>query len=102
MYAGAFSGFAVAFATGSCSSGCSRRSWSGWSRVRLMGFLTVTLGANQHVSGLGLTIVLIGLAEFVNRLLFTGIGAAAHRADAAAGTRSASSAQSGRCSASTG
>ena len=37
-----------------------------------MGFLTVTLGANQHVCGLGLTIVLIGLAEFGNRLLLTG------------------------------
>ena len=37
-----------------------------------MGLLTVTLGANQHVSGLGLTIVLIGVSEFANRLLFSG------------------------------
>ena len=46
----------------------------------VMGLLTVTLGANQHVSGLGLTIALIGLSEFANRLLFTGSGSAlAHR-----------------------
>jgi simple sugar transport system permease protein len=37
-----------------------------------MAFLTVTLGANQHVSGLGLTIVLIGISEFANRLIFSG------------------------------
>ena len=38
----------------------------------LMGLLTVTFGANQHVSGLGLTIVLIGISEFANRLMFSG------------------------------
>ena len=38
----------------------------------VMGFLTVTLGANQHVSGLGLTIALVGLSELGNRLLLTG------------------------------
>jgi simple sugar transport system permease protein len=37
-----------------------------------MGLLTVTLGANQHVSGLGLTIALVGLSEFVNRLMLSG------------------------------
>ena len=37
-----------------------------------MALLTVTLGANQHVSGIGLTITLIGLSEFTNRLLFQG------------------------------
>ena len=35
----------------------------------MMALLTVTFGANQHVSGLGLTIVLIGLSEFANRLM---------------------------------
>ena len=44
-----------------------------------MGFLTVTLGANQHVSGLGLTIALIGLSEFANRLLLTGAESAPDR-----------------------
>jgi len=38
----------------------------------IMALLTVFLGANQHVSGLGLTIVLIGVSEFANRLIFTG------------------------------
>ena len=61
-----------------------------------MGFLTVTLGANQHVSGLGLTIVLIGLSEFANRLMLHGLDARAHRADAAAGTRWQASASSAR------
>jgi simple sugar transport system permease protein len=34
--------------------------------------MTVTFGANQHVSGIGLTIGLIGLSEFANRLIFAG------------------------------
>jgi general nucleoside transport system permease protein len=37
-----------------------------------MGLLTVTFGANQHVSGLGTTLFLIGVADFVNRLQFRG------------------------------
>ena len=50
-----------------------------------MGVLTVTLGANQHVSGLGLTIALVGLSEFANRLMLSGSQAPAHRADGALG-----------------
>jgi len=38
----------------------------------IMALLTVTLGANQHVSGIGLTIGLIGASEFTNRLIFQG------------------------------
>ena len=37
-----------------------------------MALMTVTFGANQHVSGIGLTIGLIGLSEFTNRLIFAG------------------------------
>ena len=73
MYAGAFFGFAVAYLSGRPARWASR--WpSSWASLAgaVMGVLTVTLGANQHVSGLGLTIVLIGLSEFGNRLLFTG------------------------------
>ena len=62
----------------------------------VMGLLTVTIGANQHVSGLGLTIVLVGLSEFGNRLLLTGSTRAAHRALRAAGTRCPDWARSGR------
>ena len=35
-----------------------------------MGLLTVSLGVNQHVAGIGTTLLLIGLSEFVNRLRF--------------------------------
>ena len=72
MYAGAFAGFAVAFATGDPLLGLGAAILVGLAAGAVMAFLTVTLGANQHVSGLGLTIVLIGLAELGNRLLLTG------------------------------
>jgi general nucleoside transport system permease protein len=72
MYVGAFAGFTVAYHTGDPWLGLLGAIAVGLVAGALMAFLTVTLGANQHVSGLGLTIVLIGLAEFANRLLFTG------------------------------
>jgi len=72
MYAGAFFGFATAFYTGDPWLGLLGAIVVGIIAGALMGLLTVTLGANQHVSGLGLTIVLIGISEFANRLLFTG------------------------------
>jgi simple sugar transport system permease protein len=72
MYAGAFFGFAVAFQTGNPLLGLLAAIVVGILAGAIMGVLTVTLGANQHVSGLGLTIGLIGLSEFVNRLLFSG------------------------------
>lgn len=72
MYAGAFFGFAVALATGSPLAGLGAALVVGILAGGLMGLLTVTLGANQHVSGIGLTIGLVGLSEFANRLLFAG------------------------------
>ena len=72
MYAGAFFGFAVAFQTGDPLIGLAGAIITGIIAGALMGLLTVTFGANQHVSGLGLTIVLIGLSEFANRLIFSG------------------------------
>ena len=72
MYAGAFSGFAVAYTTGSLLLGLLAAIVVGLLAGGLMAFLTVTLGANQHVSGIGLTILLIGLSEFFNRLMFGG------------------------------
>ena len=72
MYAGAFFGFAVAYQTGNPLLGLLAAILAGILAGAIMGLLTVTLGANQHVSGLGLTIGLIGLSEFVNRVLFTG------------------------------
>jgi ABC-type uncharacterized transport system permease subunit len=72
MYAGAFFGFAVAYQTGNPWLGLLGAIVMGIIAGGLMGLLTVTFGANQHVSGLGLTIVLIGVSEFANRLLFSG------------------------------
>ena len=73
MYAGAFAGFAAAWATGSPLMGLAGRDRRRASLAGARhGLMTVTLGANQHVSGIGLTIGLIGLSEFVNRLLFPG------------------------------
>src|SRR4029453_4315146 len=64
MYAGAFSGFAVAYTTGSLLLGLVAAIVVGLVAGSLMAFLTVTLGANQHVSGIGLTILLLGLSGF--------------------------------------
>jgi general nucleoside transport system permease protein len=72
MYAGAFFGFATAYHTGDPWLGLLGAIIVGLLAGALMALLTVTMGANQHVSGLGLTIVLIGLSEFANRLMFSG------------------------------
>ena len=37
-----------------------------------MGLLTVTLGSNQHVAGLGITLVLIAACEFTFRVGYGG------------------------------
>ncbi|HEX2194932.1 MAG TPA: ABC transporter permease [Candidatus Limnocylindria bacterium] len=72
MYAGAFAGFVTAWATGSPIAGLLAAIGVGLGAGAMMGLLTVTFGANQHVSGIGLTIGLIGLSEFTNRLIFQG------------------------------
>lgn len=72
MYAGAFAGFAAAATTGSPLLGLAAAIVVGVLSGAIMSFLTVTLGANQHVSGIGLTIMLIGTSEFANRLMFQG------------------------------
>ena len=72
MYAGAFAGFAAAWATGSPLLGLLAAIMVGIMAGAVMALVTVTFGANQHVSGIGLTIGLIGLSEFANRLIFQG------------------------------
>jgi ABC-type uncharacterized transport system permease subunit len=72
MYAGAFFGFTAAYQTGNALLGLAVAVAVGIIAGAIMGLLTVTLGANQHVSGLGLTIGLIGISEFANRLIFSG------------------------------
>jgi simple sugar transport system permease protein len=75
MYAGAFAGFAVAWQTGEPLLGLGAAIVVGILAGAIMGLMTVTLGANQHVSGLGLTIGLVGVSEFANRLLLSGSSA---------------------------
>lgn len=72
MYAGAFFGFVAAQDSGSLAIGMLAAIGVGLGAGALMGLLTVTFGANQHVSGLGTTLFLIGAADFVNRLQFRG------------------------------
>lgn len=76
MFLGAFVGFAVA-ATAD-EAGLAGYLWlglgaamaSGLLMSLLMGWLSVTLGVNQHVAGLGITLLCTGLALFGNRLVF--------------------------------
>lgn len=76
MFLGAFVGFAVAAQTE--AAGMSSYLWLGLGGAviagavmgLLMGFFSVTLGVNQHVSGLGITLLSIGLSLFGFRLVF--------------------------------
>ena len=76
MFLGAFAGFAVA--AQSSAAGFGGYLWLGLLAAviagvimgLLMGFFSVTLGVNQHVSGLGITLLSIGLSLFGFRLVF--------------------------------
>jgi simple sugar transport system permease protein len=76
MFLGAFVGFAVASRAG--EAGLGSYLWLGLAGAMvagvlmglLMGFFSVTLGVNQHVSGLGITLLSIGLSLFGFRLVF--------------------------------
>ncbi len=77
MFLGAFVGFAVAFKaneTGFTSGylwvGLLGAMGVGVLMSLLMGFFSVTLGVNQHVSGLGITLLSIGLSLFSFRMVF--------------------------------
>jgi len=70
MFLGAFVGFTVAQATGSLWLGFLAAVLAGALAGLLMGLLTVSLGLNQHVSGLGLTLFLTALSLFAFRLIF--------------------------------
>jgi general nucleoside transport system permease protein len=72
LYAGAFFGFAAAFWTGSLLVGLVAAVVVGLLAGALMGLLTVTFGTNQHVAGIGVTLLLVGVSEFTNRLAFAG------------------------------
>jgi ABC-type uncharacterized transport system permease subunit len=81
MLFGAFVGFFVADATGSLWIGLLMAIVFGVISGLLMGLLTVTLGVNQHVSGLSVTLLLTGLSLFAFRLNFGGSGGVPPRID---------------------
>ena len=71
MYAGAFVGFLTAAYSGSALLGLGAAVIAGMLAGLLMALLTVTLGVNQHVAGIGTTLLLIAASDFTNRLLFS-------------------------------
>jgi len=71
MYAGAFVGFLTAASSGSAIWGVVAAVVAGVLAGALMGLLTVTLGVNQHVAGIGTTLLLVAASDFTNRLLFS-------------------------------
>jgi len=70
MFAGAFFGFLTAFHTGSLWLGLAAALGVGILSAAVLGFLVVTLGTSQHVAGIGMTLLLISVSEFTNRLVF--------------------------------
>lgn len=72
MFIGAFVGFYVADQSGSLWLGLLVAILTGIVFGLLHGLLTVTLGVNQHVSGLGITMLCTGLALFAFRLNYGG------------------------------
>ncbi|MEW6717266.1 MAG: ABC transporter permease [Chloroflexota bacterium] len=72
MFFGAFMGFFIADVTGSLWIGLLAAVLSGILAGLLMAFLSVTLGVNQHVSGLGITLLTSGLSLFAFRLNYGG------------------------------
>ncbi|RME82854.1 MAG: ABC transporter permease [Caldilineae bacterium] len=72
MFLGAFAGFYVADLSGSLWIGLAAAIAIGTVLGLLMAFLSVTLGVNQHVAGLGITLLAGGLALFAFRLNYGG------------------------------
>ena len=70
MLIGAFAGFAAAALSGSLWVGLLVAILAGMLCGLLMALLTVTFGLNQHVCGLGVTLLTTGLALFAYRLIY--------------------------------
>lgn len=76
MFLGAFVGFAaakqfeMAGVGGSLWLGVLSAAMAGMVAAALMGFFAVTLGVNQHVAGLGITLLCTSLSLFAFRLIF--------------------------------
>lgn len=71
MYAGAFVGFLAADHSGSPWVGLGVAVVAGALAGALMGLLTVTVGVNQHVAGIGITLGLVAACDYTNRVLFS-------------------------------
>lgn len=72
MLLSAFTGFVTVQITGSLWIGLGAAVLTGMLLCALMGVLTVTLGLNQHVSGLGITLLSTAIALFSFRLIYGG------------------------------
>jgi simple sugar transport system permease protein len=72
MLLSAFAGFVVAEISGSLLTGLVCAALTGVLLGLLMGVLSVTLGLNQHVSGLGITLFASGIALFAFRVRYGG------------------------------
>lgn len=70
MFIGAFAGFTIASVTGSLWLGLIGAIVCGILSGLLMSLLVVKLGVNQHVSGLGITLLLTALGQFGFKLVF--------------------------------
>ncbi len=70
MLLGAFVGFNTTYHTGSLWLGVLTACIAGILAALLMALMTVWLGVNQHVSGLGITLFCTGLAYFALRIIF--------------------------------
>ncbi|MRR30929.1 ABC transporter permease, partial [bacterium] len=70
MFFGAFTGFAVASLSGSVWLGLLAAIIGGALAGLLMSLFAVKLGVNQHVSGLGITLLLTALSLYSFRLIF--------------------------------
>lgn len=70
MFLGAFVGFAAAALTGSLWLGLLAAIIAGVLSGLLMSLLSVRLGVNQHVAGLGITLLATGISLFAFRVIF--------------------------------
>lgn len=70
MFFGAFVGFVVADAANSLWAGVAAALLAGMLAGLLMALFSVRLGVNQHVSGLGITLLLTALSLFFFRLIY--------------------------------
>jgi len=70
MFFGAFSGFAAASLTGSLWVGVLTALVGGMLSGLIMSLFSVKLGVNQHVSGLGITLLMTALSLYLFRVIF--------------------------------